>query len=59
MSTPVEEYEKAKAEVVAQIVEELTEVFGRTVIREIFGGTPEQQEEMYQELYVSRASKPD
>lgn len=59
MSKESEEYERAKAEYVSQIVEELNEVFARTVIREIFGGTPEQQEEMYQELYVSRASKPD
>lgn len=59
MSKESEEYERAKAECVAEIMQGMREAFYREVARVFFGGTPEQQEETYQRLMSYEASTLD
>lgn len=44
------EYEEAKAAAVAEVVLSYRQAMARAIAREVFGGSPEQQEETYQKL---------
>ena len=59
MSKESKAYEDAKALAVAEVVQNYREAWCRTAARELFGGTPEQQEETYQYLMGFVTLQPD